>query len=358
MTTLLKDSYNKELIQSIGERLKSEWSKFNKKEFLKSTYTNEFLTLELKDRMRWIAKKMNDSLPIPYKQQIEFIKPLAPHYPALQGIIFPEFVHTFGLEDPTTSIEALEYLTQYSTGEFAIRPFLIKYPKTIDTMVEWSKHKNFHVRRLASEGTRPLLPWAPKLPEYIKDPTPILPILENLKNDPEDYVYRSVANNLNDISKDHPELALNIAEKWIGSSDSANWAAKHGMRTLLKKGHPDAMKLFGFGDISAIQVQDFNLENHKIKIGEFTRLNIKLLNSGKSSKFRIEYMIHYLKKNGKHNTKVFQIAEKQIKPNEKVDYSKKLDFKDLSTRKHYAGQHFVSLSINGNRLNKLEFELV
>ena len=163
-------------------------------------------------------------------------------------MVFLDFVEVFGLDDYEASIPALEYFTQYMSAEFAVRPFIVKYPKQmLAQMLVWSKHTNPDVRRLSSEGSRPRLPWGIALPALKKDPAPVLPILEELKLDPSESVRRSVANNLNDIAKDHPEVTLQVLHSWQ-ALDREEIAAitRHALRTLLKDGHPQALELLGY----------------------------------------------------------------------------------------------------------------
>jgi len=156
-----------------------------------------------------------------------------------------KYVEDYGLNDFELSIKALEAITQRNTSEYAIRPFIQKYPnKTINQMLKWSVNPNFHVRRLASEGGRPRLPWANKLQQYIDDPSPLLPILQNLKDDPSKYVQKSVANCINDILKDNPVIAKDLINSWTSTTTKArSWIIKHAIRNLRKKNDPWAMNI-------------------------------------------------------------------------------------------------------------------
>jgi len=358
MAEPLKDQYTQDWITQLGLAIQTVDSGFNQKHFLKRVLDDQWELRELKDRMRHIAEVMNQNISGDYSDQIAVLSRVAPHFKGLTALVFPTFVELYGLDNFERSIEALEVFTCYSTAEFAIRPFIVKYPDTMKKMLEWSEHDNFHVRRLASEGCRPLLPWAMKLKAFEKDPTPILPILENLRNDPEDYVYRSVANNLNDISKNHPDLVLDLCESWINESKTTHWVCKHALRTLLKKGNQRAMQLFGFGSVDQLDLLKFELKNSPIKIGDGTTFELILKNTGAQQKFRLEYAIGYLKKAGHHNEKVFQIKETALKQKQETKIVKKLLFKNLTTRKHYKGQHYIYLIINGKKIVKREFELV
>ena len=337
MAELLKLRYNEIFVHQLALSLQKAYSKFNINSFKTGIFNQKWDDLELKDRMHHITKLIYTHLPFDYDKQIEILNDVAPKFNGLTAMIFPDFVEQYGGNDYELSIKTLSFYTQFSTSEFAIRPFIIQQSKaTINQMILWSKHDNYHIRRLASEGCRPLLPWAIKLHSLVKDPTPIIPILENLKSDSEDYVYRSVANNLNDISKHHPQLVIDLCKKWDkNASKNTKWVIKHALRTLLKKGNQDAMKIFGFGNVDGIKINHLKIEQPQINIGESTYFNLKICNTSNSAKFRLEYTIYYLKKNGKHNPKVFQLKETVLKQNEIIGLRKKITFTDFTTRKHF-----------------------
>ncbi len=358
MAEALKHMYSKELVAQLGKALNNTENSFDEDLFIQKVFDKSWDDLELKARMEKITVEMESLLSFDYEKQIEILRRIAPDFSGFTAILFPNFVELFGLDNEEISIDALHFFTRFSTAEFAIRPFLVQNPVLIKTMLKWSKDENYHVRRLASEGCRPLLPWAGKLTQYVNDPLPIIPILENLKNDPEDYVYRSVANNLNDISKNHPELVLELAEKWYGKEKNTNWLVKHALRTLLKKGNQRAMKLFGFGEIKNVDISNFEIKNPTIKIGDYSSFNVYLINKSKEAKFRLEYSIEYVKKNGKLSEKVFQLRETKVNKNERLSLNKKIDFKNLSTRKHYTGKHYINLILNGNKIKRIPFELI
>jgi 3-methyladenine DNA glycosylase AlkC len=360
MAEQLKFCYNEIFVDQLATAIKKEHPNFKVNSFKVSIFDSNWDNLELKERMHHITKQINISLPLNYKKQIGIIDKIVDKFGGMTAMVFPNFIEKYGIDDFKTSIEAIEFYTQFSTSEFAIRPFIIKYPKeTMDKMLDWSTHSNHHVRRLSSEGCRPLLPWAMKLQGMVNDPSPIIPILENLKNDNEDYVYRSVANNLNDISKNQPELVIQLCKKWNKDAPKTRqWLIKHALRTLLKKGNLDAMKIFGFGNIEGIKINQLSINKTLIKIGESTYFNLNLTNLTKRAKYRLEFTIMYFKKNGKHNPKVFQLKETQIDINESIDIKKKVTFTDFSTRKHYKGPHFLILKVNGIEMQKIGFELI
>jgi 3-methyladenine DNA glycosylase AlkC len=239
----------------------------------------------------------------------------------------------------------------------AVRPFIIKHEeRMMAQMVAWSKHENECVRRLACEGCRPALPWAPTLNSFKKDPSPILPVLEQLKTDPSLHVRKSVANNLNDISKTHPGLVVKIAKDWYGKNELTDWIVKHGCRTLLKKGNRDVLAIFGLDNVSAVEVEDFVLGKTSVSIGEDITFSFAVFTK-EATKVRLEYGIDYVKSNGKRNRKIFQISEVAMKENAKKTYTKNHSFADVSTRKHRPGIHSITLIVNGLERGTLDFEL-
>lgn len=226
-------------------------------------------------------------------------------------------------------------------------------------MLVWSKHEHWGVRRLASEGCRPRLPWAMALPNLKKDPAPIIPILENLKNDPARSVRLSVANNLNDIAKDNPEIVIDLAKKWHGKSKEIDWVIKHGCRTLLKQGNPEILGLFGLGSAENINIEDFQIITPVVKVGNSLEFSFKLVNNNhEKNKIRLEYGLYYQKANGALSRKVCKISEKEYAENSITYITRKHSFKVVTTRKFHPGLHQVAVIINGNEFEKHDFELV
>ncbi|HFL2477309.1 TPA: DNA alkylation repair protein [Clostridioides difficile] len=357
MPELLKNMYNRESLYEVAVAIQSVYNSFKVDEFIKSTMDETWNNLELKARCRKISMSLGMYLPEDYKEALSILeKSVTGFYFAF---FFPDFVEVYGQDDINwdLSISALERNTEYWSSEFAVRAFIIKdEERMMAQMRKWSKHKSEHVRRLASEGCRPQLPWGQAISKFKKDPTPVLPILEQLKTDTSTYVQKSVANNLNDISKTHPDLVISIAKDWYGKNKSTNWIVKHGCRTLLKKGNRDVLALFGYDDTTSINIQDFTLETTSISIGENLTFSFKIL-AKKATKTRLEYGIDYIKSNGKRNRKIFKISEVSLKENEKKSYMKKHSFADVSVRKHYPGIHSIAIIINGIEKDKLDFEL-
>jgi 3-methyladenine DNA glycosylase AlkC len=359
---LLKEVYNQKFIKNLANQLYFFEKNFLKNVFQKSLSQEKISELSLKQRMRLITIKMNESLPnLRYSEKISLFKKAVKQlshqkYSSLSLIIFPDFVEVFGQDDFENSMLALEFFTEFGTSEFAVRKFIkIDQNRALVFFKKWSESKNYHVRRLASEGIRPLLPWGENLQSFKKNPLPILKILENLKNDDSEYVKKSVANNLNDISKNHPEIVLATAKKWQKDVDEK--LIKQSLRTLLKKGDKKALEIIGIKSSKNFLIKDFNLKRSQIKFGENLEFNFNLENQIENQKLRLEYVIFYLKKNGTHSKKIFQITTKKILKG-LFNFSKKQPFVDLTTRRHYQGQHFISLVINGIELGKKEFFLI
>jgi len=228
----------------------------------------------------------------------------------------------------------------------------------IDEMIKWSLHENHHVRRLASEGSRPRLPWAMAIPFLKKDPASILPILENLKNDPSEYVRRSVANNLNDIAKDNPQIVLETASKWKGHSKETDAIIKHGCRTLLKQGHPEILSHYGL-ESTNIELSNFEIKTPTVKIGDYLQFHFHLNNKNTEPKtIRLEYAVHYKKAKGHLAKKVFKISEKIYQPNQLTKIERNQSFKLITTRVFHTGIHQLSIIINGTESEALEFDLI
>ncbi len=358
MSNLLKNMFNYESLHEVALAIQSVYQSFQVDEFLTSIMDETWDGLELKARGRKISTSLGKHLPADYGEALTILEKAVAGLPV--AVFFPDFVEVYGQNenDWDLSISALERNTKYWSSEFVVRPFIIKHEeRMMAQMYTWSKHENEHIRRLASEGCRPQLPWGQALVKYKKDPTPIRPILEQLKTDSSLYVRKSVANNLNDISKTHPDLVTKIAKDWYGENEYTNWIVKHGCRTLLKKGNRDVLALFGFHDITSIEVDDFALEEISISLGEDNTFSFVILTK-EATKVRLEYGIDYVKSNGKRNRKIFQISEISLKAKERKIYTKKHSFADLSTRKHYPGIHSITLIVNGVERGTMDFELV
>ena len=361
----LKYIYSPTFFEQFTKTVKQVLPKFEQQSFVNQVFDTEWEAKELKQRMRYIATVLNEHLPGSYKEQVSCIIRIIQQLEAngvkagFEYMFFPDFIEQYGLDDLKTSLEAMKTITQFTSCEFAIRPFLLKYPvEVMAQMVKWSGHQHPHVRRFSSEGCRPRLPWAMAIPHLKKDPSDIFPILRNLKADTSLFVRKSVANNLNDIAKDHPEAVIELVKAWKGVNKETDWVIRHGCRTLLKKVHASAYELFGLNEAAACSVSGLKLSNTKLKIGDRLGFSFALKTRNTAAKLRIEYAIYYAKATGKQSRKIFQITENNFQPDDNYVFKKEQRFQDFTTRKHYPGKHKIAIVINGRELAKKEFLLV
>jgi len=378
MAELFKNMWNEQFFSGFVKALKCSINDFDERLFLSRILDDEWENRELLQRGMHIAAVLKASLPADYKSAVGIIVEVVNHVKktpywedivqnslngkyglSLEYAFLSGFIAEYGLDDYQTSVEAIEEVTQFTSCEGAVRPFIVKYPHEMMAQMEaWSKHPNQWVRRLSSEGCRPRLPWHIALPKLKENPAPIIPILENLKNDSSDFVRLSVSNNLNDISKDNPEIVIELAKKWQGMSKNTDWVIKNGCRTLLKQGNPVAMELFGFDGAKMITITDFQVLTPEVKIGKSLEFCFKLLNNNKEkTKIRLEYGIYYQKANGTLSKKVHKISEKDYAENSTTQISRAHSFKVVTTRVLHPGLHQVSVIINGKEFEKYSFEL-
>lgn len=358
MAEPLKNLYNKQLITRLGREISQHHSGFDEKAFSRSVFNKDWKDKELKPRMRHIAQCLHLHLPPNYKKTIRILKPVAAKFSGFEFMFFQDYVECYGLDDFTTSIPALEHFTKYSSSEFAVRAFILQDEKRMmKQMRQWATSDNHQVRRLASEGCRPRLPWAISLPAFKANPKSVLPILQTLMKDESEYVRRSVANNLNDISKDNPDIVLDWATRWLGKNNTTDKLIKHACRTLLKQGDQQTLSLFGFAETSHIDLHQFKVQA-KVAFGDKLLFSFSLKSQHESlGKCRIEFAIDFVKANGSLARKVFKIAESDYAAKEK-QVEKYFSFKPISTRKYYAGEHQLAIIINGIELKPKSFELI
>lgn len=360
MAEPLKNEYNEAFVNKIGDLLAERDQSFNLDGFVCSIINENWEARELKERMRHITNMVHAHSSLDYPEQLKLMVEISSQFGGLAGMTFPDYVEVYGLDYLKESVEAMKEMTKYSSSEFAIRPYIVKNKKEVmESMLDWSRDENEHIRRLASEGCRPRLPWAMALPEFKKDPSLILPILENLKTDDSLYVRKSVANNINDITKDNPEVALSLCEQWYGENPHTNWIVKHGLRTLLKNGNKRALQIIGFNDKAKFKVPDLKLSDSKVKLGSDMKFEFQILNMEPKSAFaKVGFVVSYQKANGSLSDKIFHVAEKEFPSSAPSVFNKKLSFRDLTTRRHHPGLHKIGVLVNGKKLAEQDFELV
>ncbi|PCH71040.1 MAG: DNA alkylation repair protein [Bacteroidales bacterium] len=368
---LFKDVYNEQLVENMASNMQNSWS-----EFKHSSFTNSIIPflepLSLTERSQLICTELFNHLPKSYPESLKIIlnsfnlEIKTGDIKGFEGFYYmpiAAYVSQFGLEkkDFHLSINALIEITKRFTSENAIRPFIRKYPKeTFQYLHQWTKDKNVHIRRLVSEGTRPKLPWASPLKEFQQDPSPVLELLEKLKEDDELYVRRSVANNLNDIAKDHPDLVVETLTHWNKTNNKGTqWIIGHASRTLLKQGHPKALELLGFPPNVKVNVNNLEVNQSTCQLGGEIEFSFEILSSSADKQnLMIDFIVHYMKANGKTAPKVFKLSKKSIPANDCVRFNKKISFKPISTRKYHLGQHEIEIQINGQKYGKVEFEVI
>ena len=258
------------------------------------------------------------------------------------------------------SMTLFKELTKRFSSEFGIRFFLLESPdKTLSILKKWANDKDRHVRRLVSEGTRPRLPWAMRLPIFIKDPMPVIDLLEQLKDDDEVYVRRSVANNLNDIAKDHPDIVAEIAAQWIkGASEERKKLIRHACRTLIKNGHKKTLKVLGFNP-PKIKQASIDILTPEVVFGDVLQFTMTIVSDSKQKQaLMIDYIIHHQKANGTTSPKVFKWQTTTLPAKKTLTSTKKHAIKKITTRVYYPGTHTVEVVVNGVSVGAADFQLL
>jgi len=356
----LKEMFNAAQFRRIADLLADVHSGFDRDRFL-ALATDGLGDLTLIQRVRRATDATHATLPKNFVHAVAVLKNIAPQIQSgFVGIFLPDFVGQHGHDHFDESMEALKFLTPFSSAEFAIREFLKRdFARTLAVMKRWSHDDNEHVRRLASEGSRPRLPWSFRLDPVIRDPSLTQPILENLKADPSLYVRKSVANHLNDISKDHPELMLDWLNRWDLKNARSAWIARHASRSLIKAGHPRSFRLFGFTVKPAVKIFGFVVTPAKLKLGGVLTFSFTLKSlARKPQKLAVDYIVHYRKKSGQLAPKVFKLKETTLAASASMVISKRQRITNFTTRVHHAGRHEVELMINGRIVAKKGFELL
>ncbi|UES46564.1 DNA alkylation repair protein [Roseibium aggregatum] len=368
-----KNNISPDLVRCIGSHVAQHHVGFDRLGF-EADILEELDSLELKQRATLIARHLDHHLP----------RQLPARFAILQAMLHPltevafdrgsdeqgirgwgmmplgMVVAASGLDDFDASFALLKEMTKRATAEFDVRPFLARdQDQALAIMAPWVKDESVHVRRLVSEGTRPRLPWGMRLQALVADPAPTLPLLEALKDDPEDYVRRSVANHLNDIGKDHPELVADIAKRWLKGADrNREKLVRHACRSLIKQGHTATLEAFGLNP-PEIRVEGPQVLTTEVAYGDALGFNIELVStSSKTQDLVIDYLIHFRKANGTLAPKVFKWTKLTLAPGERLTLSRSHAIRPITTRVYYGGKQAVSLRINGQDFGFSEFELV
>ena len=366
MSDLLKDIYTIKFLNDFGDKVHAVYKNFDTKQFINSVLAHSWDELPLKARIHRISEILGEYLPNDFEDALHVLYSVNESCTGFPYLFFPDFVATFGQQEKhfELSMNALELFTRHSSAEFAIRPFLLREPERVmEYMMRWSLHPNEHVRRFSSEGCRPRLPWGTSLPMFKNDPSPVLKVLENLKNDTSLYVRKSVANNLNDIAKDNPDIMLKTVQRWIGNNKDTDWIIRKGCRTLIKKANPKAMALFGYTDFSAekplFKNAVLSVEPKELHIGDSCTLDYSLdIEWTTSSHIRLEYGIDFIKSNGKPSRKIFLLSDKTVPMRTHLHKTRMHSFADLTTRRHYPGIHRIVLLVNGQEATQTALNIL
>jgi 3-methyladenine DNA glycosylase AlkC len=325
--------------------------------------------LEMKQRSIVFVQALRDHLPAGFANAWELLETALGAELSDDGGMFndgwhywpiAQFIETFGLENFDVGVRAMHEITKRHTAEFAIRPFLIHYQdKMLAILHTWAEDENPHVRRLVSEGTRPRLPWAGRLYEFIEDPSPTLALLEKLKDDPSEYVRRSVSNHLNDIAKDHPQVVIKTCRRWWqNGSPERRWIVQRALRTLVKDGNPDALAVLGYGP-PQVTLADFNVAPDPLRLGEKLSLAFTLRSTAATRQnLVIDFVIHFVKANGQTSGKVFKLETAVLAPDQLLTITKNHPIRSITTRTYYPGTHRVDIQVNGKIVGKRHFDLV
>lgn len=355
MATALRLVFDSVWLEELIIVLQKQGIDFDVDEFRKKVMSEVWDELVLKQRIRHIAICLSGVLPTEYSDALPILEAIAKAFFGLPHLVFPDFIELYGLNKPEKSLSALTRLTQGSSSEFAVRPFIENNQLvTLDLMLQWTGHSNEHIRRLASEGCRPRLPWGRALAALKQEPEPLRPILDALRTDESLYVRKSVANNLNDISKDHPDWVVGWCTLWHGQSVKTDWIIKHGLRTLLKQGDARALGLIGYKNPNGVRVEKWMVAP-EVVLGQKISFEATLdLEKFMGHKVRLEYAISFVRKQKKPYRKLFKISEFVARSTVK-NINKQHDFKPISTRTYYAGKHKMELLVNGVVIAESEF---
>ncbi len=368
-----KNLFSPDLVRVFGFHLDRHLNDFDRNVF-EDPIIRKLPDLELKERSQLIADKLHEVLPSDFGARRSVL--LAMLHPDETGFadegsnedgicgwgVMPmaELVGQHHLDPFEEALDLLKEMTKRSSSEFAIRYFLMAdSDRALSVIRSWVSDPNQHVRRLISEGTRPRLPWGMQLTSFVQDPTPILPLLTELRDDSEEYVRRSVANNLNDIAKDHPDLVAELAQQWMKDANlNRKRLVKHACRTLIKAGHPGALSAIGIQP-PEVKLVSLDVSTPTVTMGGKLEFTVELQSTAESAQdLLIDYLLHFKKANGNLSPKVFKWTRTKISAAAAVKLNKSHSIKPITTRVYYVGEQRISLRINGQDFGDEQFLLV
>lgn len=355
----LKEIFNAERLQHIADEMSAVYPAFKARAFLK--HANHGLPeLSVMQRMARVAESLHAVLPLNYEDSLNVLRELAPRLNSgFVSMCLPHYVATYGGRAFDTSMQALKYFTTFGSSEFAIRYFLRSdLERSLEQMHDWAQDENHHVRRLASEGSRPRLPWSFRLEAVQADPQLAAGILNRLKADESLYVRKSVANHLNDVTKVHPQWVLDVVEGWPLENRHTAWIAKHALRSLIKQGDVRALTVVGAGAKAEVELLDVKIEPAVVRLGETINLSFTVKSVvAHEQRLVIDYAIGYAKANGGVSRKVFKLKTLGLQGFGAEVVQRNQVIKDFTTRRHFAGRHGVQVMVNGEVLGSAAFEV-
>ena len=365
----LKDAFGADVVRAIAADLHAAWPALDARAFTRDCLRG-FDALELTQRAHRVAEVMHAHLPAGFEEAADVIvRSLGPereHTARVDAAPFrylPHgyFVGRYGLDHFEASMRAQHELTRRFTAEFSIRPFLVRHREaTLARLEDWARDPNVHVRRLVSEGTRPRLPWAPRLRVFQEDPAPVLRLLELLRDDPERYVQRSVANNLNDIGKDHPGVAAETCRRWAeGAPPGRAWIVRHALRSLVKRGDGAALATLGYAARPRVAVRGVRIAPGRAAIGGRVEIAFEIRSRARVPQaLLVDLVVHFVKASGATRARVFKLRRVSLPAGGREALRARLSLVQRSTRTHRPGRHAVDARVNGVDFSLGSFEIV
>ncbi|MGV0759230.1 DNA alkylation repair protein [Tistrella mobilis] len=354
----LKDIFDRARIQAIAGHLADLSTAFDRARFLEAAL-RDLDDLALMARLGQVSGAIHAALDLPVERALDVLRDLAPRMGSgFATLILPDWVARFASDDTDRALDALAFFTRFGSSEFGIRPFIRRDPAhVLGVMTGWTADASEHVRRLASEGARPRLPWSFRLEAVVADPALTWPILDRLKTDPAIYVRRSVANHLNDVSKDHPDWLLDRLAGWDRDHPHIAWIIRHGLRSRIKAGDARALALVGADRPAELRVEAAAITPARIRSGDRITLAVDLVSTAAvPQRLVIDYAIGYVRPTG-ISRKVFKLRTVDLGPGERLQLSRSQVIRDFSTRRHHPGHHAVELLVNGAVLAVTGFDL-
>lgn len=358
---LLKDFIDRESVIAITDAVAAVADDVESEAILLGVFDEGWDDRALKQRIRHVAVTVRAHLPEDYSAALAIMRSAADivQTKSMAAWAFNDFVEEYGVDEPDISLPALEQFTKLASAEFAVRPFIKRYPERMaEQMLTWAHDPDPLVRRLASEGFRPRLPWGMGIPALKTDPSPVTPVLSELRSDPSEDVRRSVANNLNDISKDHPNLVVQVLGEWATDSDEMKALTRHALRTLLKQGHPAALELLGFSPRPAVEVMGPVVNPMAVPIGGSVHMDVRVRSLAQDvQSLMIDYAVIYQNASGTDSRKVFKGKVAELLPDDEISIRRKVSLGQRTTRRIFPGPHAVEVQVNGVVLGSVGFEV-